>query len=300
MKTKLTKTAVVNHWQVLRTDPQRLKADADNLHQAAQLVAMAGKYFIPETADDSHTASRWIADRGVQLGGWIQGGKQDFHVGLSYPDFALRLLTVDLKTMTAFSLNGKTFAEAFQWLRNQFKMQELDADRLLPKIHFDIPDHPIKHDTPFRVENFDHMQELAHHRTNGHLLHQYFRQLLHRDEDIFIWPHHFDEGLYLPLTFEGEAPTSSISFGLAIPDHYYHEPYFYVTAWEKEEKTNLTDRKITSPGHWHNKDWHGQVLETHFIVQAGTTASGQAGLGLNFLQQAINNALIIVGYNQEI
>jgi hypothetical protein len=221
-------------------------------------------------------------------------------VGLSYPDFALQLLTTDLEIMTAFPLNGKTFAEAFQWLWNQLNIQGLDAAKLLPKMHFDIPDHPIKHGKPFRVENFEHMQELARHRTNGHLLHQYFRLLLHRDEDIFIWPHHFDEGLYLPLTFEGEAPTSSISFGLAMPDIYYPEPYYYVTAWKKEEKTNIKGLKLAPQGHWHQQDWLGQVLEAHFIVQTRTTTSGQPDLTLNFLQQSINNALKIVGNDQEI
>jgi len=48
MKINMPKTTVVDHWQILRINPQKLKADADNLHQAAQLVAMAGKYFIPE------------------------------------------------------------------------------------------------------------------------------------------------------------------------------------------------------------------------------------------------------------
>ncbi len=250
MNTKPTKSAIVNHWQILHTDPQKLKADAGNLHQAIQLVAMAGKYFIPETADDSHTASRWIPDKGLQLGGRIQGGKQNFHVGLSYPDFALQLLTTDLKVMTAFPLNGKTFAEAFQWLWNQLKIQELDATKLLPKMHFEIPDHSVKHGEPFRVENFEYLQELARHRANGHLLHQYFQQLLHRDEDVLIWPHHFDEGLYLPLSFKGEMPASSISFGLSMPDIYYPEPYFYVTAWEKEEKTTMKDVKLAFPGRW--------------------------------------------------
>ncbi len=296
----MPKATVIDRWQILRADPQKLKADADNLHQAVQLIAMAGKYFIPETADDSHTASRWIADKSLQSGGQIHGEKQDFMVGLSYPDFALQLLTTDLEIITAFPLNGKPFTEAFQWLWNQIEIQGLDAAKLLPKMHFDIPDHPVKHGEPFRVESFAYMKELARHRTNGHLLHQYFRLLLHRDEDIFIWPHHFDEGLYLPLTFEGEVPTSSISFGLSMPDIYYPEPYFYVTAWEKEEKTAMKDAKLTYPGHWHRQDWLGQVLETHFIVQAGTTVSGQAGFTLNFLQQAINNALKIVGNNQEI
>jgi len=300
MKTALTKADVVNHWQLLHIDPQKLKADAGNLHQAVQLVAMAGKYFIPETADDSHTASRWITGKSLQLGGQIHGGKQDFMVGLSYPDFALQLLRTDLEIITAFPLNGKTFAEVFQWLWNQLKIQELEATKLLPKMHFDIPDHPVKHGKPFHVEDFEHMIELASHRTNGHLLHQYFRQWLHRDEVILIWPHHFDEGLYLPLSFEGETPTSSISFGLAMPDIYYPEPYFYVTTWEKEEKKTITEIKLPAPGHWHRQDWLGQVLETHFLIQAGTTASEQAGLGLSFLQQAISNALTIVGNDKKI
>ncbi len=296
----LTTAAVVDHWEVLHTGPRKLKSDAGNLHQALQLVAMTGKYFIPETADDSHTASRWIAGKNLQLGGMIHSGKQDFHVGLSYPDFALQLHTTNLEIMTAFPLNGKTFAEAFQWLWNQLKMQQLDAGKLLPKMHFDIPDHPVKHGEPFRVEDIEHMIELARHRTNGHLLLHYFRQLLQRDEDILIWPHHFDEGLYLPLTYEGEMPASSISFGLAMPDFYYPEPYFYITAWGKEKKTDTIDIRLTPPGHWHRQDWLGQVLETHFIVQSGTKASEQAGLGLSFLQQAINNALKMVGNNQKI
>ncbi len=53
MKTNMPKAAVIDHWQILHTDPQKLKADAGNLHQAIQLVAMAGKYFIPETTNDS-------------------------------------------------------------------------------------------------------------------------------------------------------------------------------------------------------------------------------------------------------
>lgn len=296
----MTKTTVVDQWQVLHTNPQRLKADANNLHQAVQLMAMAGKYFVPEAADDSHTASRWVPDKNLQLGGIIRGGKQDFHVGLNYPDFALQILTPGMEIPAAFPLKGKTFAEAFQWLWHQIKMLELDVGKFLPKMHFDIPDHPIKHGEPFRVESFEHMKELARHRTNGHLLHQYFRQLLHRDEDIFIWPHHFDEGLYLPFSFAGEETTSSVSFGLAMPDIYYPEPYFYITTWAKEDKIDMKSVKSIPPGHLHQQDWLGQVLETHFIVEAGTTASAQAGLSLDFLHQAINDALKMVGANQEI
>ncbi len=296
----MKETDIINRWQILSIHPQKLQADANNLHQATQLVAMAGKYFIPEAADDSHTASRWIPEKDLQLGNLITAGKQDFHVGLSYPDFALQILSADRTALTAFPLNGKTFPEAFQWLHGQLETQGLDAGKLLPKMHFDIPDHPVKHGNPFRVENFENMQELARHRTNGHLLQQYFLELLHREEELFIWPHHFDEGLYLPLTFEGEAPTSSISFGLAMPDVYYPEPYFYITAWEKEVKISIKDVKNITPGHWHQQDWSGQVLETYIIVQAEKSASGQAAMTMDFLQKAINNALGMTGIHQKI
>lgn len=298
----MKKIDVINHWKTLKLDPRKLKSDVDNLHQAAQLVAMAGKYFIPETTDDSHTASRWIPEKDLQLGNLITAGagKHNFHVGLNYPDFALQILSTDSTVLTSFPLNGKTFAQAFQWLWKQMEAQGLDAGKLLPKMHFDIPDHPVKNGEPFRVEDFNHMQELAHHRTNGHLLHEYFGEVLHRDETIFIWPHHFDEGLYLPLTFEGEAPTSSISFGLAMPDVYYPEPYFYITAWQKEDVIDMKNVKSISPGHWHSKDWSGQVLETHIIIQAEKTASGQATMTIDFLQKAVNNALSMVSSKQQI
>ncbi len=300
MDTNRTEATVINRWQTLTIQPQKVKADADNLHQAAQLVAMAGKYFIPEAADDSHTASRWIADGNLQLGRMIQGKKLDFNVGLSYPDFAIQLLTTDLESLAAFPLDGKTFPEAFQWLHDQLETQGLDAGGLLPKMHFDIPDHPVKHGKPFRVENFENMQELARHRTNGHLLQQYIRELLHREEELFIWPHHFDEGLYLPLTFEGEAPTSSISIGLAMPDVYYPKPYFYITAWQKEDVIDMKNVKSIFPGQWHSKEWSGQVLEAHVVTRSDQTASGQAGLTLHFLRQAINNALSMVGNSDKI
>jgi hypothetical protein len=296
MNNNITKTTVTEQWQVLHLFPPGLKADAYNLHQATQLVAMAGKYFIPETTDDSHTASRWIPGKNLQVRGLIPGAKQPFHVGLKYDDFSLQLLTPDMETIAFLPLNGQTFVAAFQWLWNQLKAQGLAAEKLLPKMHFDIPDHPIKHGEPFRTKNPKNMLELARHRTNGHLLHLYFRERLQRDDALFIWPHHFDEGLYLPLEYQGKEPVSSVSFGLAMPDIYYPEPYFYVTEWQKKGFPDMSAITPLSHGHWHKKDWNGQVLKTQMLVKAGITASEQAGTALEFLQTAINNALKMVHY----
>ncbi|MDZ7646532.1 MAG: hypothetical protein U5K54_04800 [Cytophagales bacterium] len=73
---------------------------------------------------------------------------------------------------------------------------------------------------------------------------------------ISVWPHHFDMGLYLPIAREEAGhDIQSIGLGLAIPDAYVPEPYFYVNHWSKEPVTYPETVFLkTAMAYWNTKD----------------------------------------------
>lgn len=269
---------------------------SNTLHHAAQFIALAGKYFIPEKADDSHTNTNWYPQKNWLVGNTIETPSGKIRVALDYPLLVLLISDIDLKPIFEVALDGKTRMEVFGWLQEKLKIKGLDVSAFKPELHYEIPDHPVMHGDVFKMKNPLHYMELAFYRTNGNLLLEHFTQQVKAGEPVRVWPHHFDDGSYLPLKFdENGAPTGSISLGMAVADLYYPEPYFYVTAWTSEgiNYENLPD--LQKPGSWHKHEWVGQVLTASDIVKFDR-AKEQLEVSFNFLEQAIENALGMLSF----
>jgi hypothetical protein len=98
------------------------------------------------------------------------------------------------------------------------------------------------------------------------------------------WPHHFD---FATLTSfpspNGEA--AFVGVGFSPGDHYYDEPYFYVSLYPAPDKERLP--RLAALGHWHTHEF------TAAIATSGTlnaVRDPQAGVD-EFFQEAIDVAV---------
>ncbi len=284
---------ILNNWNELnKVDFSVLAKDSNTVHHAAQLMAYAAKRLIPEKEDDSHTSSYWIPNKNFLEGREINTDKGKVRIALNYPELKLMITDDKLNVIHQKAFIGNTKGYMLEWLASELKTLGLHTDHFDGKMHYEIPSHEVENGSEFEVLDEKNLIELANYRTNGHLIITYFASRFSSADEVLVWPHHFDEGLYIPLKFENGAATHSVGIGLAVPDSYYDNPYFYVTTWAKDgmEYNDLPETK--GPGKWHTHEWTGQVLEGKDLT--GLRKEAQAETAIHFMETAIQNALDLV------
>jgi hypothetical protein len=105
-------------WRPLRgNDQHRLSAARLQAHHAVQWLARAARAYVPPQPDDGHTNLGWD---GTFDGFTTHQLKNGMHLGLKIADLTLVLHGGDgTARVQTFSLNGRTEAQARQWLGEQ-------------------------------------------------------------------------------------------------------------------------------------------------------------------------------------
>lgn len=273
--------------------PSELKSASDTLYQAAQYIPMAARFFIPSKEDDSHTNADWNEKLNWMVGNPIKSPSGNIHVAIDYPLLVLVVCNDKLEPIAEFELIGKTRLEGFNWLNNQLWKIGLEVDAFEPNLHYELPGHPVLHGAKFKMKTPKYFLELADYRSNGHSILKEVTEKFTDKSDLRIWPHHFDDGIIINIKREGESVFSLISMGLAMPDVYYDQPYFYVNAWKKSgiEYKELPD--IKGNGHWHQHEWTGQVL-TADKFSSIIDHKEQEEVCNAFMKSAIENAISLL------
>ncbi len=288
----------INNWKELTISRFNDLAKASNtLHHAAQFIAYAGKSFINEEPDDSHTSAVWMPEKNLLAGRQIKSVSTELRVALHYPSLVLMVTDSEMNKQGSVEMNGKTKRQVLEWLKKHLRELGVDVSTLTDKIHFEIPRHEVENGGVYRLDQPELFEELAHYRTDGHMVLTHFAEHFETASAVLVWPHHFDEGSYIPLQFENGEAITSVSIGLAVPDSYYDSPYFYVTAWKKDGISYQNKPAINAPGHWHEHEWTGQVLEGRSL--AGMRQNQQREATYGFMKQAMENALRITGVSKD-
>jgi hypothetical protein len=274
-------------------DPILLKAASDTLHQAAQYIPMTARKFIKEVADDSHTNAKWIKSKNWLIGNLMETPNGKVHVALDYPLLVLIICNENLEPIAELELVGKTRLEGFNWLNESLWNLGLNMDGFEMALHYDLADHPVLHGEKFEMENSRHFLELANYRTNGHFLLEWATEKFEDKSTVRVWPHHFDEGILVNLKKNGESVSALLSMGMAIADPYYNQPYFYVNAWSENDIDYSTLPHIEGNGHWHEKEWKGQVL-TADKFSSIIDHKEQEELCKSFITSAIKNGEMLI------
>jgi hypothetical protein len=281
---------ILENWiELHRGDFSSLAKDSHTVHHAAQFIAYAAKHLIDEKKDDSHTAAYWIPDKNMLAGHKIKAADGDIVIALNYPELQLLIINESLETMSQKEVLGNTKQDLLEWMAVELNNFGLITSHLDGKMHYDIPTHETEQGMPFQVVDKKNLEELAHYQTNGHMVLSYFASKFATANEVMVWPHHFDEGVYIPVSFENESVIQSIGLGLAVPDTYYDNPYFYVITWEKAGMDYGHLPELRKAGKWHTQDWTGQVLEAKEIV--GLRKEAQAETTIHFMENAIQNAM---------
>jgi hypothetical protein len=273
----------------MNTHPGDLQNASATLHQAAQYVAMAGRFFIPNKEDDSHTNMDWYASKNWLIGNAIKSPYGVIHVALDNSLLVLLVCNDKYEPIAEYELSGKTRLEGFNWLNNQLWKLGLEIDDFEPELHYVLEDHPVLHGAKFEMDRPKNFHELSSYRCNGHSVLKEVSDPYTDKSDLRIWPHHFDDGIIINLERDDESVVSLISMGLAMPDAHYDQPYFYVNPWHRSGVDHSKLPEIGGKGFWHTKDWHGMVLLAKDIA-VNNDHDEQKRVTLDFLSKAIDIA----------
>ena len=280
--------SIQSDWKELSIqDPINLSPAIDQIHRGVQYIAMAGKHFVKNLADDSHTNLKWLAVEEVLAGNWIRDKKGNFRFAMRPKDLTMIAFNSQMEMTSKFGLDGKTNNEALEWMKSQLKLAGKDPSKMIMDIHYDIPSHETDKGAPYKLEKPVLFKEIAKYRSNSDLILRHFTAQYKSASDVRTWPHHFDIGSYIPMEFDknGNA-TKSFSIGLGIPDSASNEPYFYVTTWSVNADNTYANLPALPSGEWLTTPFNGAVLRASEIVKQNN-AEAQAALVYNFLDKSI-------------
>ena len=281
--------SIKSDWSLLNSDdPKSLKSAIDYIHRGVQFIAMAGKHFIKNVSDDSHTNLKWLPEEEVLAGNWIRDRKGNFRFAMRSKDLTLIVYNANMEMISEFPLDGKTNDEALLWVKTQLTTLGKDASQMKMDIHYDIPAHETGSGVAYSLGTPALFAEMSKYRANSDLAISHFAKAYKTASTVRTWPHHFDHGAYIPMVFDKAGNViKSFSIGMGIPDAASEEPYYYITTWS-QTGDNVYDNMAPLPiGEWISKPFNGAVLKASEIVKAKTAAQ-QAKVVTDFLKAGID------------
>ncbi|MCB0569684.1 MAG: hypothetical protein KDC66_07980 [Phaeodactylibacter sp.] len=272
-----------------------LNASAQQLHHAAQFVALFGNSLLPKASDDSQSNMEWLPGLKA-LAGQEANLRQRVRMALLYDTFELQLIDENENALGGLPLPGQNKSTALSFVRTQARMLGLKPSQVKPIAHFGLPEHELDKGASFKMVGPAYHQELARYRHNAHFVLQGATEGFKFASPVATWPHHFDTGSVITLAFDDSSnPVKTIGIGLAIADRIADGFYFYVSPWQEKGKINFGGLP-TLPGNasWVTGQWNGAVLKLSDIVKL-KTAEEQRQLAEDFLNSAIEASQHLLG-----
>jgi hypothetical protein len=173
------------------------------------------------------------------------------------------------KPAQSFALNGRTDAEIRAWLGGEMSSRGFNAAALDAPSPYEMPAHAIATGARYLTRGLEgELGQLGLWYGNA----QGMLSLMRKDlvgrklspPPVRCWPHHFD--LDTLVTFGAGEGARSMGAGFSPGDHYYDEPYFYISLYPGPDIAKLPP--LPALGHWHNKDFTAAVVPAHQIVAA--------------------------------
>ena len=242
-------------WSSLgRKAPAALVKARTLAHHAAQWPARAAHANLVALPDDSHSSLTWDNARGALFSQPLPAGGVNVRVGLRVAGPALIMLRGDL-VLDTYELAGRRESMVGVWLDSALRALGLKPASSVT-LPYTIPFHPVARGSAYSFSGeFEAFEELAHWLAAAADLLEDARAgytALHPGPGaIRLWPHHFDIATVVGLDEANGETTRSIGIVVSLGDHFYPQPYIYVSPWPHLGATGLPD--LPPPGHWQRK-----------------------------------------------
>jgi hypothetical protein len=276
-------------WSALRkTDLLPLRQARMQAYFAVQWLARAARAYIPPQPDDGHTNLGW--DEGFE--GFITHPLENgIRIALRIRDLTLALVKDGITQ--SFQLNGRTEAEVRAWLGKEMQSLRLQAAALDAALPYELPSHPLANGAPYHAASLaEPLSGLAAWYAGAYsALESVRRRLLMRGlpaPEVRCWPHHFDLDCLTTVAKGSAGTTSTMGAGFSPGDHYYDEPYFYISLYPRPDPALLP--ALDAPGHWHRQDFLAAVASaTEILALKDPQAETEA-----FLQSASDQIMNVL------
>ncbi len=282
-------------WKPLSLDPKSLAPAINMIHRGVQFISMVGKYYVENQADDSHTNMEWLSEHEVLAGNWANSPKGKFRFAMRPKDLRLIMFDEEMSEIDHYPLHGQVLSQILDWVKVRLHQLEVDGEQLKLDLHYDIPHHPTDDGAPFEYNDPELFAEMANHRANSDIILKAFAAQDKTASPVRTWPHHFDNGAYIPMVFDDQGNAiKSYSIGFAIHDEAIDEPYYYITTWSATGD-NFYEKLTPLPfGEWLTTPFNGAILRaSEFVNQP--TPHDQARVLCGFLVAGIAASKKIIG-----
>jgi hypothetical protein len=255
-----------SQWRPLgRVDFARLREARMQAYYAAQWLARAARAYIPPRPDDGHTNLGW--DDGFD-GFTTHPLVEDKRLGLRISDLTLVLLQ-DGRIAACLPLNGRSEAEAREWLGRQMQTLNFSPAALDLPLPYPLPPHALLQAGRYDATSLaEPLCELAAWYANGFCaLGAIMQRLVARGlpaPEVRCWPHHFDLDCLTPVGNGAAGTAPTMGAGFSPGDHYYDEPYFYISVYPRPEASALPS--LPELGHWHMQDFLAALVPASRII----------------------------------
>ncbi len=253
------------NWLALSgVDPKLLTKARLETHYAMQWLARAARAYVPEMPADSHTNLGWDETLAAFTTHPLPDGTM---LVLRIEDTALALASAGrIDAAHTFVLDGRREAEVREWLGRAVAARSLDPKGLDAPLRWTMPEWPVASGAPYATGGLaDALRELAAWNANAYRTLVAFQQDLvasgFNASPVRMWPHHYDFDTLVEL---GGGRSTGIGFSPG--DHFYDEPYFYVSLNPKPDIAKLPP--LTGIGRWNTTKFVAPVATAERIIAA--------------------------------
>lgn len=236
-------------------------------HHAGQWPTRAARANLEALPDDSHSSLTWDRARGALFSQPLPAGAADVRVGLRVAGPALILMRGDV-VLDTYELQGRRESMVGVWLDSALRALGLKpaSNVTLP---YTIPFHPVARASAYSFSGeFEAFEEIVRWFAAAEELLEDVRAgyagLTPGPSAIRLWPHHFDIATLISMSPANGEPERSIGVGVSLGDHYYPQPYVYVSPWPHLDVARLPE--LPPPGHWHTQDFVGAVAVAEQVL----------------------------------
>ncbi len=224
------------------------------LHWLCQVITKANRTYVPEKEDDGHTNLAFDALGQRLVGRWIKTKQGNILFTLNLHNLTFEIICQSRKVKASVPTAGLHINEVEQKIEELLPDLSLDPVGFSKPLHFEIPEYGFElipqHLPEERIAEWKYYRQMANKACSLLLDHA------QSDEEIRIWPHHFDTGIYTNVK-DG----LGLGFGLAMEDTMAGAPYFYMSGYL--ENGSLVYDNLPRRNEWLWKvegPWKGVIL----------------------------------------